>query len=231
MRTRPTRSAAMPLAALVAVSAVAFAACSGSSSPAPSTAALPSIAGVVPSAAQSVAPSVAPEESAEASTAATTEPSAVATDIDPCQLITAADAGKLAGATFGAGKESETAGHAKMCVYGAQTKNVFTVTVAIAPSTDVAKAEETAVINQLKDTAKQAGPNALETSVVPNFADGTDAVIMKMGPVLGINGAAIYVLRGTTFFGFSDVVVGGNAPTIDDVKQKAMDVLNSGMLP
>jgi hypothetical protein len=116
-------------------------------------------------------------------------------------------------------------------VYGAQTKNVFTVTVAIAPSADQAKADETALIAQLNETAKQAGSNALATSVVQNFAPNTDAVIMKLGPVLGINGAAIYLLRGTSFFGFSDVVVGAPAPTIDDVKQKAMDVLNGGMLP
>ena len=232
MATRSVRSTSRAFLAVLAMSAVGFGACTSSGSPGPSVPALPSLAVVAPPPA-SETPSTAPAASDTPlpSTAESAEPSAVATSVDPCQLITAADAGTLAGTTFGAGKESETEGHAKMCVYGAQTKNVFTVAVAIAPSTDVAKAEETAVINQLKQTAAEAGKNALQTSVVPNFADGTDAVIMKMGPILGINGAAIYVLRGTTFFGFSDLVVGGNAPTIDDVKQKAMDVLNGGMLP
>jgi hypothetical protein len=220
-------------AAALAVAGVVVAACTSASSPAPSVPPLPSLVGALPPLAASQAPSAAPAATGTPapSTAESAEPSAVATAIDPCQLITADDAGKLAGTTFGAGKESETPQHVKECVYGAQTKDVFTVTLAIAPSADLAKADESAVIDQLKKTAAEAGPNALQTNVIPGFADGTDAVTMQMGPILGISGAALYLLRGTTFFGFSDVTVGGKAPSIEDVKAKAMDVLNSGTLP
>src|SRR5262249_61346967 len=154
-------------------------------------------------------PAAAPADSPAPSVAETVEPSAVATSVDPCQLITAADAGKLAGATFGPGKASETEGHAKMCVYGAQTPNVFTVALAIAPSEDVAKAEEDGVIGDLQAEASKVSKDALQTSVVKNFAENTDAVVMKMGPFPGVpvEGVAIYLLRGTTFFGFSDIVV------------------------
>src|SRR5262249_2277213 len=131
--------------ALVAISALAVAGCSSSAaSPAPTTAS--SQAAVLPSIAPSVAdtppPSTAPappppppepSPSAESSPVAEASggPTAVPTSIDPCQLITKEEAGQLAGTTFGAGEESETSGHAKLCVYGGQTKNVFTVTVAI----------------------------------------------------------------------------------------------------
>src|SRR5262249_9205232 len=122
--------------ALVAISALAVAGCSSSAaSPAPTTAS--SQAAVLPSIAASVAdtppPSTQPSPSAESSPVAEASggPTAVPTSIDPCQLITKEEAGQLAGTTFGAGEESETSGHAKLCVYGGQTKNVFTVTVAI----------------------------------------------------------------------------------------------------
>ncbi len=40
--------------------------------------------------------------------------------------MTQSEASALAGTSFGKGKE-ETSGNGKQCVYGAQTKNVFTV--------------------------------------------------------------------------------------------------------
>ena len=229
MATRPARSTSRAFLAALAMSAIGFAACTSSGSPGPSVpTSLASLLAVTPPPA-SEAPSSAPaaSDTPEPSTAESAEPSAVATDIDPCQLITADEAGQLAGTTFGPGKESVTKGNAKICTYGAQTKNVFMVDLAIAPSADIAKADETAVLAELQQQAAAAGKNAIQTSVVQGFAPNTDAVIVKIGPILGINGAAIYLLRGTTFFGFSDLVVGANAPTIDDVKAKAMDVLTN----
>jgi hypothetical protein len=229
MATRSARSTSRAFLAALAMSAIGFAACTSSGSPGPSVpTSLASLLAVAPPPA-SEAPSTAPaaSDTPEPSTVESAEPSAVATDIDPCQLITADEAGQLAGTTFGPGKATTTEGNAKICTYGAQTKNVFMVDLAIAPSTDIAKADETAVLAELQQQAAAAGKNAVQTSAVKDFAPNTDAVIVKMGPILGINGAAIYLLRGTTFFGFSDLVVGGNAPTIDDVKAKALDVLTN----
>ena len=67
------------------------------------------------------------------SPSATPTPTAtVATTLDPCQLVTAAEASTLSGATFGAGLEETTGtnGTGKRCTYGSQTTNVFFVQVA-----------------------------------------------------------------------------------------------------
>ena len=50
----------------------------------------------------------------------------------------------LSGATFGDGTEGTTQGGGKTCVYGAQTSNVFSVIVAVAPDVATAKAGEAA---------------------------------------------------------------------------------------
>src|SRR4051812_39997261 len=57
--------------------------------------------------------------------------SARATTLDPCQLVTAAEASQLSGVTFGPGKEETTGSDntGKRCTYGSQTKNVFFVQV------------------------------------------------------------------------------------------------------
>jgi len=230
MSTRSARSTSRAFLALLATSALGFAACTSSGSPGPSLPALPSLAVVAPPPA-SEAPSTAPaaSDTPQPSDAETEGPSAVATNIDPCQLITNADAGTLAGTTFGAGKESVTKGNAKICTYGAQTKNVFMVVVAIAPSADEAKAQEASIKAEYEKQAAEAGPNALKVSELPNFASNTDAVVLQFGPLQGlpVQGIAIYLLRGTTFFGFSDLSVGGKTPSADDVKAKAMDVLTN----
>src|SRR5262249_6512861 len=158
-------------------------------------------------------------------------PSAVPTSIDPCQLIPKDEAGKLAGATFGDGKEEETDGHAKMCTYGAGTTNVFEVIVAIAPDEATAKAHERAALHELKQAAA-ALPGGLHIAQLPNFATGADAVMMDGSVSLGgesISGRGLYVLRGTTFFGFNDLVRGAPAPSEADSKAEAMTVL--GRLP
>ena len=66
----------------------------------------------------------------------------------------------------------------------------------------------------------------------PDFAPGADAVLVDATiPIQGhtIGGRAIYVLRGTTFFGFSDLVLDGAPPSAADVKAEAMTLL--GRLP
>ncbi len=217
--------------ALLIVSVVGLAACSGSTA---STSPAASSAVTVPSSSAAASPSAAPSPSAPASpsAAASASPSAataVPTSIDPCQLIPSGEAGQLAGATFGAGKESTTAGGAKMCTYGAQTKNVFEVIVAVAPDVATAKAEEAAAEADYQAQAAQVN-QGLTVTQLPGFAPNTDAVLLEMKPnALSISGRSMAVLRGTDYFAFSDLVLGGSAPSADAMKAEAMTVL--GRLP
>lgn len=226
---------ATTLAALLASSAVVASACTSSgSTPAPSTTSSPvaivppSIGGaVVPPPSANATDTPAPSDSGEPGANASTLPSAVPTDIDPCQVITADEAGQLAGATFAAGKEEETSGHARICTYGSNTPNVFMVIVAIAPDVATAKAAEAAAEQDLKDNAQSFGV-PFHVKKLPNFADQTDAVILDGSASLGgqsISGRGIYLLRGTTFVGFNDLVRGKPAPSEDDMTTEATTVL------
>ena len=102
--------------AVALIAALAVAGCTGSTG-APSqlasalaAASLPPIQAPAPSA-SSEPPSSAPA-SDEASD--TPEPTAVATDLDPCQLITSDDASTFVGVNFGKGKASTTENNVKM---------------------------------------------------------------------------------------------------------------------
>ncbi len=232
MMTLASMVPARAMRALVLLSVVGLAACTGSTAtPTASIAASsPSPAAASPSAAPTESPSAAAAlPSPEASAVAPAGATAVPTSIDPCQLIPAQEAGTLAGATFGPGKEQTLAGNSRMCTYGAQTKNVFNVIVAIAPDVATAQKEKASAEADLKANAAQLN-QGLTITKLPGFAPNTDAVLMELKPnSLGISGRAIYVLRGTTFFGFNDLVVGGSAPSADAVKAEAMTVL--GRLP
>ncbi len=227
VRARATRALlAISLAGLVACNATAV-----SDTSAPSTAAsLPAI--TLPSEAPSNALGPTASESPAASGSDVTLPSAVPTSIDPCQLVTAQEAGKLAGTTFGAGKEATTEGNARLCTYGASTPVVFTVEVAIAPDVATAKAAEAAAEADLdSQAAKQTGHNATVTKL-PNFAPGADAVLLEGTVTLNgstIGGRAIYVLRGTTFFGINELALNKEPPTADALKNEAITLL--GRLP
>lgn len=227
---------------LLVVPVLGVAACSGSTTggtvaPSATTAAVAgaSVAPASPSTAVVASPTespTAPPAAAESPAASATDgPTAVPTSIDPCQLITSAEAGQLAGATFGAGKESTSSGNAKLCVYGAQTTNVFTVSVAIAPSEAIAKADEKAAQAELQANAAKLG-KAVNVTQLPNFAPGTDAVLVEGGMTIGntsIGESAMYVLRGTTFAGFSDLALSKAPPSASAMKSEAMTIL--GRLP
>ncbi len=144
--------------ALLVLTVVGLAACTGSSvaetPPASVALAVPPQVVTLPSAAPTAIPTdEALSPSPDASEPASAEPSAVPTAIDPCQLITAEEAGTLAHATFGPGKEETLKGNSKMCTYGAKTKNVFEVIVAIAPDVATAKKQEASAEADLKANA------------------------------------------------------------------------------
>ena len=147
----------------------------------------------------------------------------VPTAIDPCQLITSQEASQFAGASFGAGVESTTSGNGRICTYGGQTLNVFMVVVGQAPDVATAqagKADAEAAIQQ------QAGSNVKFTEL-PNFADGA-AYITGNVSISGqtIGAGAIYALKGTVFFGFSDLGLGKAAPTVAALQAQAQVMLS-----
>ncbi len=226
---------ARAMRALLVLSVVGLAACTSSTAPTapPSSVAPASASAPAAPASATAAPSASPvataSPSAEASPTAAAEATAVPTSIDPCQLISAQEAGTLAGATFGPGKAETLQGNSRMCTYGAGSKNVFNVIVAVAPDVATAQKQEASAEADLKANAAQLN-QGLTITKLPGFAPGTDAVLVELKPnALGIGGRAIYVLRGTTFFGFNDLVFGAAAPSADAVKAEAMTVL--GRLP
>lgn len=234
MTTLAHRSPRRAMGALLVLSALGIAACSGSASTATSaptsSAASSAPQASAPAATATPTPTATPvATSSQAAVAASNGPTAVPTSIDPCQLIPAAEAGALAGASFGPGKSETLSGNGRMCTYGAQTKNVFEVIVAVAPDVATAKQEQASVMAMLQANAAKI-QQGLDITQLPGFAPGADAVLDQLKPnSLGINGIGINVLHGTVFFGFNDLVVGGPAPTADAMKAEAMKVL--GRLP
>jgi hypothetical protein len=221
--------------------ALALGACSSSSKtgaqdtgPAGSAAAGATQAAQTPT--QAAPPTTAP--SSASSSAAAPSPVAasvsaigttVATNLDPCQLVTSAEASALAGTTYGAGKE-EPSGNTKECVYGYQTTNVFTIEVTQADSVATAQAAWTAAKAQADAGLKQQLPPGvtvnINTAGIPGIGDQAATVYASDnlgGQQFGISG--IYVLKGATFFAFQDLLVGHAPPTVAAMEAEAMTVL------
>ena len=181
-----------------------------------------------------IPPSASPDRHAgtlgsdEPGASASDLPSAVPTDIDPCQLITADEAGQprrrdVRGRQGGGDLGPRTDLHVRR-----EHPNVFMVIVAIAPDVATAKAAEKAAEQDLKDNAQSFGV-PVNVTKLPDFADQTDAVILDGSASLGgesISGRGMYLLRGTTFVGFNDLVRGKQAPSADDMKAEATTVLS-----
>jgi hypothetical protein len=153
---------------------------------------------------------------------------AVATALDPCKLVTQTEASALAGVSLGPGVES-TADQTKICTYGGQTTNVFTVEVAQAADAAQAAAAFSQEEAQVKSYVQQklpAGTNAsLATSDITGLADKA-ATVSGMatfsGQTIGISG--IYLLKGATFFAFQDLRL-GSPPTAAALQAEATTAL------
>jgi hypothetical protein len=237
----PADHVALPrLGVLLVAAALGAAACTGSATSATTAptavaqataaASLAPAATAAPTPAPTAAPTDSPAPSSGgATTTASDGPTAVPTAIDPCQLIPAAEAGALAGATFGPGVGKSLSGNGRMCTYGANTKNVFEVIVAVAPDVATAQKAEASTLADLQANAAQLN-QGLSITKLPGFAPGADAVLDQLKHnALGIQGVGMNVLKGTVFFAFNDLVLGGAAPSADAMKAEAMTVL--GRLP
>lgn len=206
------------LVGLAAAALVVLAACSGSS--ATSAPAATQNTAASPTAAATPSPTASPAAAATPSGAA--EATGVVTSLDPCALVTAQEAGQLAGVTFGPGKAETTSGNGKICVYGYQTLNVFTVIVAQAPDVATAQAEKAAAQAQLQQQANK----GVTITQLSGLGD-TAVYVAGGGTISGVtlNISAIYVLKGTVFFGFSDLLLNKPAPSSAALQAQAQTVL------
>ena len=182
-----------------------------------------------PAAATSAAATSAPASTAAASSAAASG-TAVPTTLDPCQVVTAAEASALAGTTFGAGKEEPSGTDGKRCVYGSQTTTIFSVIVGQADNASDADAawstEESAAQAAIEKQAP-AGMSVTEhTTDVSGLADrAAVATGSASGAGVTLGASAIYLLKGAVFLTFSDVVVGASAPSPSALESEATKAL------
>jgi len=160
----------------------------------------------------------------------------VPTTIDPCQVVTSQEASALAGTTYGAGREDTTSGGAKICVYGYQTVNVFSVLVALAPDAATARADWAQEEAKAQAAVQQgAGSGANITFNLNDVANLPGADLAAVGTASGtvsgqtIAGSAIYLLKGATFLTFSDLLIGHAPPTTSAMEMQAQTSL--GRLP
>jgi hypothetical protein len=137
--------------------------------------------------------------------------------IDPCSLLTGAQASTLVGATLGAGKEDRPPG-LRICVYGSDAAQVsVSIGIVQAPSAAAAQAAMAHVLAGLKDDVMTA---------IPGFADG--ATIARATDVPGHYTDGIYVADGSNFFFISPYGPGAGP---DDAALKFAATVVLGNLP
>jgi hypothetical protein len=214
--------------------AVALAACTstaptlGPTQPPPPAAITQPSATPVPS--DTPAPTLTATVAATSVPAAATQNPSAGTPLDPCALIDSKEASQYTGGSFGQGVEEALSGGALLCTYGANTANVFLVEVAQAKDVATAQADKAQFLADLQSQIADLGAEGLQITELPNFADGATMGILAVSiSGVPINGSAIGVLKGATFFGFSDVVKGGPAPSATAVLAEAQTVL--GRIP
>ncbi len=237
-RNRRFQSHSLILRSLwVAAFAFVLSACSAATStPAPNSAALATLVpqsteaptqATLPTATTAVQPTSVPTT---ASTPAAASSQLVTTSLDPCTLISNQEASTLTGASFGQGEEGSTPQGLKTCTYGANTMNIFTIDVVQASDVSAAQADKAQFLADLQANAQQLASQGLNVTQLPDFADGAvkaSADVSAGG--ISVSANAFGFLKGTIFFGFSDVAVGGTAPSDAAMQAEASTVL--GRLP
>ena len=222
------RSAAL-LTVTAAVVAAALAACSSSGSSG-TTPPAPQPATEQASAAATAAAASPAATSAATSPGTVSSQSGAATSLDPCQIVPASEASALAGVTYGAGQEEPSGTDGKRCVYGSQTDHVFSVIVGQAATVADADTEWSAERADAQAALTKQVPSGVkfheQTQDVSGLADRASVATGSVS--LGgesIAASAIYLLKGAVFLSFSDVVVGGAAPTATAMEAEAQKAL------
>jgi hypothetical protein len=176
------------------------------------------------SAPASPSPSATPTASAPASPSASGSP----VNLDPCQLVTQDEASTLAKATYGPGKEETTAGGGKICVYGSNTGNVFSVLVGQAVDAATAKAEWNTELAEAEAKLNSGLPAGIHVNFDASNTSGIgDEALTLSGSeaAAGISFNGVYVLSGATFFLMGDLVLNRPPASIADLKTQAQTVL------
>jgi hypothetical protein len=156
--------------------------------------------------------------SASATPTPATSASGAATTIDPCQLVTAAEASTLTGVTYTSGKLEVDSVSSRRCIYGGQTKHVFEVIVAQAASPAAAKAYATA----LRAQAEQLIGASVALSAVTGIGDDAETLHATKS---GIDMAGLYVVKGANGFALVDETL-GTAASIPALETQAQTVLS-----
>lgn len=158
---------------------------------------------------------------AAATPSPTPQASGVVVSYDPCVLVTASEATALTGVNSGPGKE-ELANQTKECIYGYQTTDVFTIGIVQAPDLATAQTDQT----QAEAALQKAAGKGLQVTQVQGVGDAAaelQASYSSNGTTLA--GCGIYVLKGTTFFFISDLVVNRACPSNAALQGQALTVL------
>ncbi len=210
---RPTRSAIC-----LATCALLLAGCSSSGGSTASSTSGGSTAGATTPAATTSGSSASPSIS----------DTGVATSLDPCRLVTRSEASALAGTSFRPGKE-QASGNGKQCVYGAQTRNVFTVELGQATSAATARAEWSQAQAQARSLVGGKLPPGVHVTLRTGEASGVgDRASTIYGSTtiggLAVGFSGIYALKGATFFAFQDLVLGHAPPSVAALRSEAQRV-------
>jgi hypothetical protein len=147
--------------------------------------------------------------------------SATPVSYDPCVLVTAQEASTLTGMNFGPGKE-DLAGATKLCVYGYQTTDVFSIGIVQAPDLATIQTDEAKAKAALQATAG----SALVSTDLQGVGDAA-TVIQASKTLNGTNLSlcGIYVVKGTIFFFITDVAVNHAVPNNAALQGEATTVL------
>jgi hypothetical protein len=196
------------LAAVVGVLAALVAGCDSAQPTANSTPPVPPASGSQPA-----------SQSAVPTTSATATASAAATTVDPCQLVTQQEASTLTGVSYGPGK-LEVGGSAtsRRCVYGYQTRHVFTVIIVQAASADDAKAYAATLRAQAQHDL------GAQVTLKQVTGIGDDAETLR-GNRAGIDVSGLYVLSGAYGLALVDVTL-GHAAGLDVLTAQAQTALD-----
>jgi hypothetical protein len=182
---------------------------------------------VSPAATSTPAPTIAPSPTSETSPSAGA--TGVPTNLDPCALVTQPEASTLGGVTFGAGTAETSQGNAKLCSYGAEG-SVVEIVVGAAADTASAQAGEQQFRTQLE---QESHVNGLKLTELPAFESGVDAAVVEGSAAIGsqkISIIALYLLKGTTYVGISDIATLGATPASASAME-AQGHTTAGRLP
>jgi hypothetical protein len=134
-------------------------------------------------------------------------------------LVTAHEASSLTGVTYTQGTSATVQGLGATCTYGTGTNNVFTVVVDQASDPASAQAAQKAAEAAVKT---QVSGVDVETSPISGIGDAAD-FMSAFGTVGGatVGASAIYVIKGNTVFGFSDVAKNSPVPSSAGLETQA----------